>query len=50
MAQNIKDAILPARLQPGDRVRFIPPASPVPKNELKNGAIQVQSSVLRFLP
>lgn len=36
MTQIIKDAILPARLHPGDRVRFISPASPVPKDGLRN--------------
>lgn len=38
MTQNIKDATLPAKLKPGDRVRFVSPASPVPKDGLKNGA------------
>lgn len=37
MTQNINDAILPAKLQPGDRVRFVSPASPVPKDDLKGG-------------
>ena len=38
MTKIIKDVILPARLKPGDRVRFVSPASPVPKDGLKNGA------------
>lgn len=38
MTQNIQDVILPAKLKPGDRVRFVSPASPVPKDGLKNGA------------
>lgn len=35
MTQNIKDAILPAKLKPGDRVRFVSPASPVPRGGLR---------------
>lgn len=38
MTKIIQDAILPEKLKPGDRVRFISPASPVPKDGLKNGA------------
>ena len=38
MTSTIQDAILPAKLKPGDRVRFVSPASPVPKDGLKNGA------------
>jgi muramoyltetrapeptide carboxypeptidase len=34
MANSIKDAILPAKLKPGDRVRFVSPASPVPKDSI----------------
>jgi len=34
MTNSIQDAILPARLQPGDRVRFISPASPISKNSI----------------
>lgn len=37
MTKIIQDAILPAKLKPGDRVRFVSPASPVPKDGLKNG-------------
>ncbi|HSX29641.1 MAG TPA: LD-carboxypeptidase [Candidatus Saccharimonadales bacterium] len=32
MTQIIKNAVLPATLRPGDRVRFVSPASPVPKD------------------
>jgi muramoyltetrapeptide carboxypeptidase len=38
MTHTINDAILPAKLRPGNRVRFVSPASPVPKDGLKNGA------------
>jgi len=38
MTRDIKGAILPGKLQPGDRVRFVSPASPVPKDGLQNGA------------
>jgi muramoyltetrapeptide carboxypeptidase len=38
MARSTKDAMLPAKLQPGDRVRFVSPASPVSKDGLKHGA------------
>lgn len=38
MTQFIKDAILPAKLKPGDRVCFVSPASPVSKGGLGNGA------------
>lgn len=38
MTQTIKDAILPSKLKPGDRVRFISPASPVSKGSLKRSA------------
>lgn len=37
MTNSIKDAILPAKLTPGDRVRFVSPASPVPKGSLHQG-------------
>jgi muramoyltetrapeptide carboxypeptidase len=36
MTQNVQDdAVLPVRLKPGDRVRFVSPASPVSKGDLK---------------
>lgn len=39
MTQNsIQDAVQPAKLKPGDRVRFVSPASPVARDGLKNGA------------
>lgn len=38
MTQNIKDAALPAKLQPGDRVRFVSPASPARRGGLQSGA------------
>jgi muramoyltetrapeptide carboxypeptidase len=40
MTSIFKDAILPAKLQPGDRVCFVSPASPIPKGGLE-GAVKV---------
>lgn len=37
MTHTIHDLTLPAKLHPGDHVRFVSPASPVPKDGLKNG-------------
>jgi muramoyltetrapeptide carboxypeptidase len=37
MTHAVSDAILPAKLKPGDHVRFVSPASPVAKDGLKNG-------------
>lgn len=34
MTHGINNVVLPAKLQPGDRVRFVSPASPVPKGGL----------------
>jgi len=36
MTQNIQDVVLPAKLQPGDRVCFVSPASPVSKDWVKS--------------
>ncbi|HSW74878.1 MAG TPA: LD-carboxypeptidase [Candidatus Saccharimonadales bacterium] len=38
MTLNIEDAILPAKLQSGDRVCFVSPASPVSKDWVKSSA------------
>jgi muramoyltetrapeptide carboxypeptidase len=35
MAQKSTPTLIPSRLKPGDRVRFVSPASPVPKDGLK---------------
>lgn len=37
MTNIINDAILPTKLKPGDRVRFVSPASPVPRGGLDSG-------------
>jgi muramoyltetrapeptide carboxypeptidase len=37
MTKGIKDVTLPSKLKPGDRVRFVSPASPVPKDALDGG-------------
>lgn len=36
MTHTIKDISLPLKLKPGDRVRFVSPASPAPKGSLDN--------------
>jgi len=46
MTNSIQDAILPARLQPGDRVRFISPASPVPKGSIETKVLEDLGLVL----
>lgn len=47
MTTIINDIMLPTRLQPGDRVRFVSPASPVPKGGLDGGAKVLESLGLK---
>ncbi len=47
MTQNIQEATLPAKLKPGDRVRFVSPASPVDKAWVEGGARMLQKIGLK---
>jgi len=47
MTQNIQEATLPAKLKPGDRVRFVSPASPVDKAWVEGGARVLQKMGLK---
>lgn len=48
MTKIIKDVILPARLQPGDRVRFVSPASPVPKDNINPKVLEALGLVVEY--
>jgi muramoyltetrapeptide carboxypeptidase len=48
MTHAIKDAILPAKLRPGDRVRFVSPASPVPKGGIGTKALEDLGLVVEY--
>lgn len=48
MTQNIKDAIVPARLRPGDRVCFVSPASPVPKSNISPKVLEDLGLVVEY--
>ncbi|HKU18761.1 MAG TPA: LD-carboxypeptidase [Candidatus Saccharimonadales bacterium] len=48
MAQNIQDAILPAKLRPGDRVRFVSPASPAPKGSIGTKVLEDLGLVVEY--
>ena len=48
MTSIIKDAILPVKLKPGDRVRFISPASPVPKDSINPKVLEDLGLVVEY--
>lgn len=48
MTNIIQDAILPAKLKPGDRVRFVSPASPVPKDSINPKVLEGLGLVVEY--
>jgi len=48
MTTTIQDAILPARLKPGDRVRFVSPASPVSKDGIGTKVLEDLGLVVEY--
>jgi muramoyltetrapeptide carboxypeptidase len=48
MTKTIKDAILPAKLQPGDRVCFVSPASPVAKDSISKKVLEDLGMLVEF--
>lgn len=48
MAQIIKDVILPAKLRAGDRVRFVSPASPVPKDGIGTKVLEDLGLIVEY--
>jgi muramoyltetrapeptide carboxypeptidase len=48
MTISIQDAVLPAKLKPGDRVRFVSPASPVPKDGIGTRVLEDLGLVVEY--
>lgn len=48
MTQSIQDVILPAKLRPGDRVRFVSPASPAPKDSINPEVLEDLGLVVEY--
>src|SRR5262245_48539922 len=48
MTNSIQDAILPAKLKPGDRVRFVSPASPVPKDSINPKVLEDLGLIVEY--
>jgi hypothetical protein len=48
MTHIIKDVVLPAKLQLGDRVRFVLPASPVSKDSIGTKALEDLGLVVEY--
>lgn len=48
MTKIIKDAILPAKLKRGDRVRFVSPASPIPKDSVNPKVLEELGLIVEY--
>jgi len=48
MSQKIQDVLKPAKLEPGDRVRFVSPASPVAKGSINTRVLEDLGLVVEF--